>query len=430
MVSQPASALLSSPDRSVADDEPRGAPVDLDALGASEARIAEAAATLRPVLENALAHGVVHLHLEPGGRHWRLRYRHDDGLDETLIEEHAALPEALSVLRERLASIEPRPRSATAGFSTRLAGKAQLIELRTLRGPAGDTSQLTLHGHLIAPPRLDELCAEPARLAELRTLLARDGPGWLAIGAADEPGGAALVHAIAQEFASPDRKLWCIEPPWRAPLARVTSLERSASVDTLHGIDADAVLLAASPSDDALRCLAARATETLLVVQRCTARRPSDVARRLLAIGLSPSWLALAMPAIVMRHRVRRLCPDCRTRVMSDTDEAAPIGSDEAGGATTEPCDVGGWLERSLHSRFRRGEGCGRCHGTAHEGVHDVLDVIPLDEALRRALHGGDLDAAFVRLDRGRHLAARLSVLVASGEIGDDEAQRHLARRY
>ena len=392
----------------------------------------DACSTVLDALERAVAHEIEHVHVEPATDGWRVRHRLGDVLVETRPDDRA-LPDALERLVTCLTAdasgttaTNARPGGQLGAFTARIGGETRLVSAHRSVGSGGRSFRLSLHGNAVAPPRLDALGPDGTQLRAVRELLQRPS-GWLAVGAADTFAGERLVRALAQELVSPDRRLVCLEPPVHPPLARVLQLVDERELVPCDALDADAVLLAATPSDAALRALAANAAERLLVVQRCRARRPSDVLRRLLAIGLAPAWVALAWGGALMHHRVRLVCHHCRVRTSPEEDGERWLDTLSAPPVR----DVGAWLERSLQTRFREGGGCERCLGTGHAGVRDVIDLVGPDDALRRQLLDGEVDAALARIDTLGTLDRRLAALLASGDVSETETARHLPpRRY
>lgn len=374
----------------------------------------EALAAVLAALAAAATHGVEHVHVEPADGHWRLRHRHDDGLEETLLGADDALPAAL-------ARLAPRCRA----FTVRLGSERRLVALRALEATRGETFLLTLHDGAQSPPTLDALGLAPSDLAALREHLGRPG-GWLAIGTAGPLDGARLVRAVAQEIVSPTRALVCAESGPHPALARVVQVDADALGDPDVALDADAVLLAADPPAASLATLAARAAGELFVARSVRARRPSDVLRELLALGLSPAWIAHGVPLVIMRHRIRLLCHACRRRAPADCPSGHWLGTLGA----TRVHDVAAWLESSLATRYLAGDGCADCDGRAHSGTRDLTALTRLDGAARDALRAGDVERALALVDRPGTIATRLGELVARGDIAAAEAERHLRPRY
>ena len=408
----------------------------LDALLADAPR---ARAALLDALADARARGVEHLHLEPTADGWRLRQRVDELLTESRLERDDPLAEALCRLDQRLPPARPPRRRAPDAaevpasrvFLVRLpdavADSRRLVELGRDGGDGTPPAYLlTLHDDPSAPPRLDACGLDAAQSRGVRERLATAAPGWIAVGGDSALQGARTVRAIGQELVSPERRLLALEG-WPHPtLAGVTQTLDERDLVPVGAFDTDVALLVASPADTVLRALAARAAEHLLVVHHCRVRRPSDVLRRLLSLGLTSRWIALSCPFVLMQHRVRLVCHHCRVRELPGEGDAAAVGPLDAPPVQ----DVSAWLERSMRARFRAGTGCERCHGSGQRGLRTVVDVIVPDTTLRARLLAGDEGAALARIDTSGSLRRRLSALLERGEITSAEAARHLAGRY
>ena len=335
---------------------------------------------------------------------------------------------ALALLAQRLVAASARPPGSPAAFIASLDGERQLLALTTTRSSRGDVYVLSLHGNALAPAGLDTLGLDVRTLVAIRALLERPS-GWLAVASADRLDGERVVRALAQQLVSPERKLLCVEPSPHPPLPRVVQVDASAATEALVADsipDVDAVLVPAHLPDATLAALAARAAEDLLVVHRSGARRPSEVLGRLLGLGLAPGWAARSLSGVLMRYRVRLLCPCCRVADPGESEARRWLGALR----TPQISDVSAWLERALETRCRPGEGCEACHGSAHSGVRDLTDIVLPDETLRRTLWEGDIERALVLVDASSRLAAKLGALVADGTICADEAARHLRPRY
>ena len=368
---------------------------------------------LRGTLEIAFDTGVEHVHLEPFESGWRLRLRHDEGLEERLLPAGHPLPEALARLSRHARAV-----------TVPLGREPQLLEIVARETTRGASYLLTLHGSALAPRRLDALGLDPRELKTLRAQLRGAPRGWLPIGTSSALDGASVVRAIAQELASPERALLCLESGPHPALPRVLQIDIADALPDPLAPDTDAVLMAAAPPDAVLTALAARAGPELLVVQHTIARRPSDVLSRLLALGLTPAWLALTVPALTMRYRVRLLCPHCRIRDAQREPERLE-------GAASGPgiVDVAAWLESTLATRYRRGEGCRHCHDSGHRGVRELTEIVAMGEAVRSALLANESSAALALVDASSALVTRLPALVAGGDIAAEEATRHLMWR-
>lgn len=367
------------------------------------------------LLERAHLDQVGHVHVEPVEDGWRLRFRHDDGLSDSRLADNDPLPSALSLLHRNL-PIQART------LTSSLSGERHLVSIDRIETTDRHQYSVTLHGNALTPQRLDRLDMTAAQLKQLRSIQ-KARRGWIIVGSDASMDGEHVVRAIAQELIAPDRKLVCLEPARHPPLAGVTQIDARTPIATLLALDPDAVCMTAASDATTLTQLAWRATQDLLVVQRCSLRRPSEAIRQLSSLGLPSAWIAMNVPLIVMRHRVRSLCRSCRT--MARADETL-----EPWRQSSDSDNLSAWLQRSLELRFDTGPGCEVCDGQALRGTRDITCLIELTDDVRQALFDGDIDAACRRVDAGSSLGHRLGEMVYSGIISATEVKRHLVPRY
>lgn len=105
---------------------------------------------------------------------------------------------------------------------------------------------------------------------------------------------------------------------------------------------------------------------------------------RLLDIGVEPYLIAGAVKGIVSQRLLRKVCPHCRKPYTPSLEEQTALGM--------EPGDY----------TFYKGAGCGKCFGTGYRGRTGVFEILPINPAIRRAIHTRslkDLEAAMEQAD-------------------------------
>lgn len=99
---------------------------------------------------------------------------------------------------------------------------------------------------------------------------------------------------------------------------------------------------------------------------------------RMLDMGVKPYLLAASLLGIMAQRLVRRLCPACREPYEAGEDEVRFLA---AHGAKTR--------------RLFRPHGCEKCNGTGYQGRMAIHELLPANDAVRRAVAGqyGDMEA-------------------------------------
>jgi type IV pilus assembly protein PilB len=101
---------------------------------------------------------------------------------------------------------------------------------------------------------------------------------------------------------------------------------------------------------------------------------------RLVDMGLDRYIIASCLVGVAAQRLVRCICPHCAEEYTPDPEDLSAVGV---------PSDTTG--------KFRRGEGCDRCHETGYAGreaIFELLEVTPaLARLISRGAHADELEA-------------------------------------
>lgn len=131
---------------------------------------------------------------------------------------------------------------------------------------------------------------------------------------------------------------------------------------------------------------------------------------RLLDIGVEPYLIAGAVKGIISQRLLRRVCPHCKKPYTPSPEELAALG--------LPPGDY----------TFYKGEGCGDCFGTGYRGRTGAFEILPMNPAIRRAIHSRSLrELEKAIADAGFHpLIENCRRLVLDGVTSFEEVNRVL----
>ncbi|MDQ5910751.1 MAG: hypothetical protein QG599_2848 [Pseudomonadota bacterium] len=136
---------------------------------------------------------------------------------------------------------------------------------------------------------------------------------------------------------------------------------------------------------------------------------------RLLDLGIRPSFIADTLLGAMAQRLLRRLCPQCKTRV-------------------TEPLAT---MEQFFQTAMQvppayRAIGCESCQNTGYQGRLPVAEIVEVNEALRAALLDGrvDMDSLRAATTGSRSLESSAAAWIVSGETTPEEAFRVLGQRF
>jgi general secretion pathway protein E len=108
-----------------------------------------------------------------------------------------------------------------------------------------------------------------------------------------------------------------------------------------------------------------------LVFATVHANNAYDVFNRFTYLGIDMYALTSALNGILAQRLLRRVCGHCAVEYVPSADELAGLGLIRQ--------DIEG-------RRLRRGVGCGDCRATGYKGRRAIVEILGLDDALRRMI--------------------------------------------
>lgn len=267
--------------------------------------------------------------------------------------------------------------SAEGTCTTRVDGVTVTLDCSCVRGSDGDV--LTLRTRNSGPTilKLDELGLEPEMLETLeRALLVREG--LILVTAPDHSGRTTTLYSLLAHLVEDGPKVVAVEEKVKTRITGVSHIstgERTAeafSTAVQLGLSQQPdVLMVAELPDPHTASLVLRAAATgTLVLCGGHARTALAGLARLLDLGIAPNSVAAGLSLILAQRLLRRLCTNCTTShsISFELNRAfrTSFGNPDA--------------------EFKKGRGCGECHGMGTKGRIGVFEMIEADEDLRYLL--------------------------------------------
>lgn len=139
---------------------------------------------------------------------------------------------------------------------------------------------------------------------------------------------------------------------------------------------------------------------------------------RLVDLGIEPFLVASTVIGVAAQRLVRRICPNCVETVLIESDEAEGLGLE---------------LEPGMVLPVQRGAGCIACRNTGYQGRAGVFELLPVDAAVRAAVHHGAGTDEVMRLARAAGMLTLREVAVGKllgGETTREEVLRVTAAAH
>ncbi len=328
---------------------------------------------LRELLHAVAVHGEGGIHLRLRGGETRVEDLEGNELFLGGEAWHAILLDRLRHLAGLSAEERGILQRGRFSFSTARGREATLFRLSLLRGVEGDEVQVRLLTRESGPRPLEELGFSKDQVLSVKKCLERPGLVWVT--APGEEGLASTLFGLLRE--APGGKTVTIEDEvfYRSPdFLQLETLElggggRAGILRELRYLDFDKVMVdRVGPAHlGDLLDLALRKRWVFAATPQASLRESLG------ALASRAGELPLFGVRLVIHQRLfPLLCPKCR--------EEASLGSVERK-ILEEALPAAGPL-------YEEGEGCEECGGRGVRGSRAFFEVLPVDAALREALHG------------------------------------------
>ncbi len=326
---------------------------------------APAVRAVNDLLQKAIEAEASDIHIEPGERRVRVRFRVDGLLREETFLPPSHAPSVLARLKV-LAGMDIAEKRSPQDGRVRVRTGEREIDLRVSTMPTvhGEKAVLRLlPKSALSAWRVSDLGLSEANLEKLLGALYSPGGMILIVGPTGS-GKTTTLYAALNELNRPEVNIVTVEDPVECVLEGVNQTQVSpkagvtfASVlRSLLRCDPD-IIMVGEIRDPETAAVAVRAAVTgHLVLSTVHTGDAASAVGRLLDMGVEPYLLASCLLLVLSQRLVRRVCPVCA---------GAPAG--KPAGAPV------------------KGRGCPHCRYTGYRGrlaVHEVLGITPALEQL------------------------------------------------
>lgn len=334
-------------------------------------------------LRHALAEGTSEIHIEPGDREMRIRYRIDGRLCEKLRPPHRLHADLLARVKE-MAGLDPAQRAVPQEGRLRMSAGSRTLTLHVNTVPArfGEKMLVRIADDDRGPLKLEKLGFSYEMLKRWRKLISLPA-GLLLITGPSGSGKRTVLYSALQERNTPDANLCTIEDPIEHPLSGVNQFPIDAASGftfpaALRAVlrqEPDVLMVSELADPDAARLCAQAALGGKLVLGAMHSADAPAALSRLIHLGVEPHLLGATVAGVLARRLVRKLCPHCREAYEPASAEKRQLDRYNANLTT-----------------LYRSKGCDRCRRTGYAGrigIHELL--VPDDAFCDRLSQGAPL---------------------------------------
>lgn len=340
---------------------------------------------VRSTLYDALKSGASDIHLETDQNGLKVKYRIDGVLSHVGGIQGAAQAEQV-ISRVKVMSeldIAERRIPQDGRFKILVLGREVDLRVSIMPSVLGEDAVLRVLDRQALSEEaqglsLDLLGFAPDIMARFR-LLAEEPYGMLLVTGPTGSGKTTTLYGIISEINHGTDKIITIEDPveyqlpgvLQIPVNEKKGLTFAKGLRSILRHDPDKIMVGEIRDNETAQIAVQSALTGHLVLTTVHANNVFDVIGRFTNMGVDPYNFVSAMNGILAQRLVRVNCPHC---LVADNPDTALI---EKSGLTLEPVS---------DFTFKKGKGCGQCHGLGYKGRKAIAELLCFNDHIRELI--------------------------------------------
>ncbi|MEM0983524.1 MAG: ATPase, T2SS/T4P/T4SS family [Planctomycetota bacterium] len=366
----------------------------------------------------AVRTGASDIHIEPSEKGTRIRSRVDGVLRDLMrppLGMHAAIVSRIKVIGKMDIAQKRLPQEGRV----RTVAEGREIDLRVSSMPTllGEKMVIRILDKKSLNVRMSKLGFREESLTRFTKALKLPN-GLVLVTGPTGSGKTTTLYSALDLLRSPERNIVTVEDPVEYQLDLINQIQVHDQVGlsfarALRSIlrqDPDIIMIGEIRDEDTASVAVQAALTGHTVLATLHTNDAAGTISRMRDMGVPSYLLSSALNFIVAQRLARKNCPDCLTQYFPTDEMLEEAGIPEMSGVP-----------------FRRGEGCGRCHDSGHEGRLGIYETLEVRSNIRRLIYA-DSDASVIRSvqrSNGNRLLREEAVLHAiEGNTSLDEALR------
>jgi general secretion pathway protein E len=352
------------------------------------------------------------IHIEPGEKDVKVRFRVDGMLHEAKHAHRQYLPSILARVKIMAGlNIAEKRLPQDGRIRRKIAGKD--IDMRVATAPTAGGERITIRlldrsSVLLGLPDIG--MAEDT-LALIRGVIARPH-GILLVTGPTGSGKTTTLYACLSEINSPELNILTIEDPVEYQLEGISQTQVNPKIDLTFATglrsflrhDPDVVMVGEIRDPETAEVAITASLTGHLVLSTVHTNDAAGGVTRLIDMGIEPFLVASSLVGLMAQRLVRRPCRDCAEQVTPSDAVLRELGLEPsrfmAGGYDLPAVKGGTPLPAGV---VLRAHGCAMCNQSGYAGRTGIYEMLMVDDTVR-ALTLQKADAASIRraaVDRG-----------------------------
>jgi type IV pilus assembly protein PilB len=340
------------------------------------------------LISQAVADRASDIHIEPGERDLRVRYRIDGVLHEKMRPPkniQSGIISRLKIMAD--INIAERRVPQDGRVTANIGGKQVDLRVATLPTVYGEKVVMRILDKTTSVKTLDDLGFLPETRARYETSFTKPY-GTILVTGPTGSGKSTTLYATLNILNDEAKNIITVEDPVEYRLAGINQVQVNnkagmtfaAALRSILRSDPDIVLVGEIRDKETATIAVEAALTGHLVLSTLHTNDASSTPTRLVEMGVEPFLVATALDAIVAQRLARRLCDKCKEAYTPTAAELEAVGWD------IETADELPELFRSV--------GCSACGKTGYHGRFAVHEVLLISEEIERIIveHGHSED--------------------------------------
>jgi type IV pilus assembly protein PilB len=328
------------------------------------------------LIHDAVEDGASDIHVEPGDRDLRVRFRIDGRLHEKIRPPHRmgpAITSRIKIMAEL--DIAERRLPQDGDIHVLLDGRRVDLRVSTMSGRQGEKVVIRIidsRNAIVAPERLGMASEIRDRWSGLLTA----ANGVVLVTGPTGSGKSTTLYSALGAMDADTLNLSTIEDPVEAVIPGVnqfqvndrTGFGFSSALRSMLRQDPDVVMVGEIRDEETAAIAAQAALTGHLVLSSLHTNDACAAPVRLMNLGVESFLVATVLRGVLAQRLVRRVCPQCRREVEVEDGVRRMVEA-------VAPVEA-----------FQAGEGCQRCRGTGFSGRVGVFELLAPNDAICDAI--------------------------------------------
>ena len=348
--------------------------IDLDRLAASS-EDGPVIKIVNLILVQALKDRASDIHIEPGDKVVRLRYRMDGNLVEASGPPKSlqlAIASRIKILAGL--NIAERRIPQDGRFRIRVSGKEVDLRISFLPTVYGEKIVIRILDKGALTGSIDGMGMDEATLSNFKKAI--DAPhGLILVTGPTGSGKTTTLYSVLGELNKPEYNIVTVEDPVEYQLPGINQvavkadigLDFSSALRSILRQDPDIVMIGEIRDNETADIAVKAALTGHQVLSTLHTNDAAGAITRLDDMGIEPFLISSSVLLTCAQRLVRRVCSNCKEEFIPEPDIFSKLNIEQ------NPTDV-----------FYQGGGCDRCKQRGYAGRAAILEVLPVTESIRR----------------------------------------------